>query len=108
GESVLPRLIGGFARRYPRVDIEVTVGNTEEIVEKVAVGALDGAKEGRRVRRRKRNPFRPGRPEVADVAGPVVPVRRPARRMPPKRRSGRTTAPLTMLVVFGWWTRFRV
>ncbi|OAR04089.1 hypothetical protein SA87_06350 [Hydrogenibacillus schlegelii] len=48
GESVLPRLIGGFARRYPRVDIEVTVGNTEEIVEKVAVGALDvGFVEGR-------------------------------------------------------------
>jgi DNA-binding transcriptional LysR family regulator len=41
GVYLLPRIIGQFARRYPNVDVELEVGNTEQIERQVADNRLD-------------------------------------------------------------------
>lgn len=52
GEYILPRLLAEFATAYPEVDLQVTIGNTEEIVQGVQISKLDlglveGVVEGR-------------------------------------------------------------
>lgn len=47
GEYILPRLIAEFVDLYPQVDMGVTIGNTEEIVQAVRLNTLDlGLVEG--------------------------------------------------------------
>lgn len=41
GEYLLPRVLAEFAAPHPRVDIEVTIGNTGEVVQGVRDNALD-------------------------------------------------------------------
>ncbi|AIQ63430.1 HTH-type transcriptional regulator CysL [compost metagenome] len=41
GEYVLPGRLAAFVRRYPLVEVEVRIGNTEETVHEVRTGALD-------------------------------------------------------------------
>jgi DNA-binding transcriptional LysR family regulator len=41
GEYVLPKQLAAFAAQYPLVAIEVTIGNTEEIVQAVRTNELD-------------------------------------------------------------------
>jgi len=41
GEFILPRVIGEFQARYPRVQMHLTVGNSETIENRVADGSLD-------------------------------------------------------------------
>lgn len=47
GEYILPRILAEFANEHPKVKVEVTVGNTEEVVEKVRgnhleIGLIEG------------------------------------------------------------------
>lgn len=47
GEYLLPRLIASFVPLHPQVDIQVTIGNTEEIVQAIQTQTLDiGLVEG--------------------------------------------------------------
>lgn len=47
GEYILPRLIAEFVDQYPQVEMGVTIGNTEEIVQSVRLNTLDlGLVEG--------------------------------------------------------------
>lgn len=41
GEYILPRLLAKFAAQYPEVDLELTIGNTEEIVAGIRSNELD-------------------------------------------------------------------
>ncbi|MEK8128039.1 LysR family transcriptional regulator [Paenibacillus filicis] len=41
GEYMLPRMLAAFAKSYPDVDIQVTIGNTEEIVHAIRNNQLD-------------------------------------------------------------------
>ncbi|NIK76330.1 DNA-binding transcriptional LysR family regulator [Paenibacillus castaneae] len=41
GEYILPKRLAEFAHQYPHVDMQVTIGNTEEIIEGVRSGKLD-------------------------------------------------------------------
>lgn len=41
GEYILPRLLAVYAAKYPQVDVQVTVGNTEEIIAGVRENTLD-------------------------------------------------------------------
>ncbi len=48
GNYLLPAILGQFARRYPRAEIALQVGNTRQISEEVLSGSLDvGLIEGR-------------------------------------------------------------
>ncbi len=48
GEYVLPRLVGQTAVKYPRLDIAVTIANTEQIAQSLSQNHLDiGLVEGR-------------------------------------------------------------
>ncbi|MCS7459251.1 LysR family transcriptional regulator [Paenibacillus doosanensis] len=48
GEYILPHLLSEFASQYPQIDIEVTIANTEEIVQAVRANELDiGLVEGK-------------------------------------------------------------
>ncbi|RTE09784.1 LysR family transcriptional regulator [Paenibacillus whitsoniae] len=47
GEYLLPRLLAGYIREYPKVDVQVTIGNTEEINRAIVANDLDlGLVEG--------------------------------------------------------------
>ncbi|MCR8635050.1 LysR family transcriptional regulator [Paenibacillus radicis (ex Xue et al. 2023)] len=47
GEYVMPRLLAEFTSLYPQVDIQVNIGNTEEIIQAVRINELDlGLVEG--------------------------------------------------------------
>ncbi|NOU97265.1 LysR family transcriptional regulator [Paenibacillus sp. LMG 31456] len=47
GEYVMPRLLAEFTSLYPQVDIQVNIGNTEEIIQAVRTNELDlGLVEG--------------------------------------------------------------
>jgi DNA-binding transcriptional LysR family regulator len=41
GEYILPKRLAEFAHQYPQVDMQVTIGNTEEIIQGVRSGTLD-------------------------------------------------------------------
>ncbi|WP_019637389.1 LysR family transcriptional regulator [Paenibacillus fonticola] len=41
GEYILPRLLAKFAEQYPEVDLQLTIGNTEEIVAAIRANELD-------------------------------------------------------------------
>lgn len=41
GEYILPRLLAKFATQYPEVDLQLTIGNTEEIVAGIRANDLD-------------------------------------------------------------------
>ncbi|GMK38893.1 LysR family transcriptional regulator [Paenibacillus sp. CCS19] len=41
GEYVLPRLLAEFAEQYPQVEMDLTIGNTEEIVQSIRESKLD-------------------------------------------------------------------
>jgi DNA-binding transcriptional LysR family regulator len=54
-QYVLPRLIGAFSDEYPRVELSVRSGNTEEVVQsllggKVSMGLIEGPARHREVR----------------------------------------------------------
>lgn len=47
GEYVLPRLLASFAEQYPQVEMDLTIGNTEAIVQSIRESKLDlGLVEG--------------------------------------------------------------
>lgn len=47
GEYVLPRLLGAFARKFPRVELVMTIGNTAMVFERTLEGSIDiGLVEG--------------------------------------------------------------
>lgn len=47
GEYILPRLLAEFAAQHPQVEMDVTIGNTEEIIQGVKGNTLDlGLVEG--------------------------------------------------------------
>ncbi|MGB9803477.1 selenium metabolism-associated LysR family transcriptional regulator [Desulfofundulus sp.] len=47
GEYVLPRLLGAFARKYPDVELTMTIGNTAMVCEQTLEGSIDiGLVEG--------------------------------------------------------------
>ncbi|ARK30440.1 LysR family transcriptional regulator [Halalkalibacter krulwichiae] len=49
GEYILPRTLAQYANEHPLVHVEVTIGNTEEVIEKVRSNQLDiGLIEGER------------------------------------------------------------
>jgi DNA-binding transcriptional LysR family regulator len=55
GEYVLPVLLADFRRRYPHVEVEVTIGNTKRIVEAVKllqmdIGLIEGQTSDRELR----------------------------------------------------------
>lgn len=47
GEYILPRLLAEFAEQFPQVEMGLTIGNTEEIIQAIRVNKLDlGLVEG--------------------------------------------------------------
>ncbi|MBE3588341.1 MAG: LysR family transcriptional regulator [Thermoanaerobacteraceae bacterium] len=47
GEYVLPRLLGAYARKYPEVELAMTIGNTSIVFEQTLEGTIDiGLVEG--------------------------------------------------------------
>ncbi|MBD3920398.1 LysR family transcriptional regulator [Paenibacillus sp. PR3] len=47
GEYVLPRLLASFAEQYPQVEMDLTIGNTEAIIQSIRESELDlGLVEG--------------------------------------------------------------
>lgn len=51
GEYILPARLAEFAKQYPQVNLQVTIGNTEEIITSVRanvldIGFIEGATEG--------------------------------------------------------------
>ncbi|MDN5327014.1 MAG: hypothetical protein PWP41_1710 [Moorella sp. (in: firmicutes)] len=51
GQYILPRLIGAFRREYPRVEVILTIADTQEVVQRLQEGEIDlgvvGAAGGR-------------------------------------------------------------
>ncbi|KHF39886.1 LysR family transcriptional regulator [Halalkalibacter okhensis] len=41
GEYILPRILAEYAKEHPKVNVEVMVGNTEEVMEKTRTNELD-------------------------------------------------------------------
>ena len=41
GQYVLPRLIGAFRREYPRVEVVLTIADTQEVVQRLQEGEID-------------------------------------------------------------------
>ncbi|MDN5361351.1 MAG: hypothetical protein PWP70_398 [Moorella sp. (in: firmicutes)] len=41
GQYVLPRLIGAFRREYPRVEVVLTIADTQEVVQRLQDGEID-------------------------------------------------------------------
>lgn len=49
GEYILPRLIGAFNRKFPKIDVRLDIGNSSEIVSQVLDNILDVGLVGRAV-----------------------------------------------------------